>query len=123
MAYSVAFPSPRMEKIVGQREAEVQNGLISNETYDVNEKKLMRKIDWRIIPLMFFCYLLQFLDKVLINVRFFLILKSSGNTAQLTLTVCERYGRAKRPTYGRPGLFLDGDSIFYWLYNLRVPAR
>jgi len=33
----------------------------------VDEKKLYRRIDWHIMPLMFFCYLLQFLDKVLIN--------------------------------------------------------
>ncbi|KAH8880125.1 allantoate permease [Thozetella sp. PMI_491] len=31
------------------------------------EKKLVRKIDWRIVPLMWACYCLQFLDKVLIN--------------------------------------------------------
>lgn len=34
----------------------------------VNEKQLLRKIDWRIIPIMFACYTMQFLDKVLINV-------------------------------------------------------
>jgi hypothetical protein len=33
----------------------------------VDEKRLYRRIDWHIMPLMFFCYLLQFLDKVLIN--------------------------------------------------------
>lgn len=32
-----------------------------------NERALIRKIDNRIIPLMFCCYLMQFLDKVLIN--------------------------------------------------------
>lgn len=34
----------------------------------VNEKQILRKIDWRIIPIMFACYTMQFLDKVLINV-------------------------------------------------------
>lgn len=33
----------------------------------VDERTLYRRIDWHIMPLMFFCYLLQFLDKVLIN--------------------------------------------------------
>ena len=33
----------------------------------VDEKMLYRRIDRHIMPLMFFCYLLQFLDKVLIN--------------------------------------------------------
>jgi hypothetical protein len=31
-------------------------------------KALRRKIDWRIVPLMFCCYTMQFIDKVLINV-------------------------------------------------------
>jgi sugar phosphate permease len=31
------------------------------------EKKLVRKIDWMIVPLMWFCYFLQYLDKTLIN--------------------------------------------------------
>lgn len=29
---------------------------------------LRRKIDWHIVPLMFLCYTMQFLDKVIINV-------------------------------------------------------
>lgn len=33
-----------------------------------NEKQLLRKIDWRIVPIMFACYTMQFIDKVLINV-------------------------------------------------------
>lgn len=32
-----------------------------------DEKKLRRKIDWMIMPLMFCCYCLQYLDKTLIN--------------------------------------------------------
>ncbi|KIW99684.1 uncharacterized protein Z518_11097 [Rhinocladiella mackenziei CBS 650.93] len=31
------------------------------------DSKLLRRIDWRIVPIMFACYFLQFLDKVLIN--------------------------------------------------------
>jgi hypothetical protein len=34
----------------------------------VNLKALRRKIDWHIVPIMFACYVLQFLDKVVINV-------------------------------------------------------
>ncbi|KAK3182004.1 hypothetical protein K4F52_006743 [Lecanicillium sp. MT-2017a] len=33
----------------------------------VNLTALRRKIDWRIVPLMFCCYTLQFLDKVILN--------------------------------------------------------
>jgi hypothetical protein len=40
---------------------------------DVSEQidltALRRKIDWHIVPLMFLCYTLQFLDKVILNVR------------------------------------------------------
>jgi len=31
---------------------------------------LRRKIDWHIVPLMFMCYTMQFLDKVILNVSF-----------------------------------------------------
>ena len=31
-------------------------------------KRLRRKIDWRIVPIMFCCYTMQFIDKVLLNV-------------------------------------------------------
>ncbi|OAQ60344.1 allantoate permease [Pochonia chlamydosporia 170] len=34
---------------------------------EVNLGKLRRKIDWRIVPLMFCCYTMQFLDKVIYN--------------------------------------------------------
>ncbi|TDZ15397.1 Thiamine pathway transporter THI73 [Colletotrichum orbiculare MAFF 240422] len=32
-----------------------------------DERRLKRKVDWRIVPLMFACYILQYLDKTLIN--------------------------------------------------------
>jgi hypothetical protein len=35
---------------------------------NVDLKSLRRKIDWRILPIMFLCYTMQFLDKVNINV-------------------------------------------------------
>lgn len=34
----------------------------------VNLSALRRKIDWHIVPLMFLCYTMQFLDKVILNV-------------------------------------------------------
>ncbi|KAI1847722.1 hypothetical protein JX266_006217 [Neoarthrinium moseri] len=34
---------------------------------EIDEKKLVRKIDWWIVPLMWACYNLQYLDKTLIN--------------------------------------------------------
>ena len=41
---------------------------LSGSIYDISERALIRRIDYRIVPLMFFCYLMQFLDKVIINV-------------------------------------------------------
>jgi hypothetical protein len=38
------------------------------ETDIVDIKRLRRKVDWRIVPLMFGCYTMQFLDKVILNV-------------------------------------------------------
>jgi hypothetical protein len=35
----------------------------------VNEAKLIRKIDWSIIPILMAAYFLQFVDKVIYNVR------------------------------------------------------
>lgn len=40
----------------------------NNSGSSINEKQLLRKIDWRIVPIMFACYTMQFIDKVLINV-------------------------------------------------------
>lgn len=38
----------------------------NNVTVDIDA--LRRKIDWHIVPLMFCCYTMQFLDKVILNV-------------------------------------------------------
>lgn len=40
--------------------------VVSEEVPD--ETALMRRIDWRILPVMFLTYFLQFLDKVSLNV-------------------------------------------------------
>ena len=37
------------------------------ETSSVDIRALRRKIDWHIVPLMFGCYTMQFLDKVILN--------------------------------------------------------
>ncbi|KAK1961163.1 major facilitator superfamily transporter [Colletotrichum sublineola] len=38
-----------------------------DDTASVDMNALRRKIDWRIVPLMFLCYTMQFLDKVILN--------------------------------------------------------
>lgn len=39
-----------------------------SETSNVDLVALRRKIDWHLLPFMFCCYILQFLDKVMLNV-------------------------------------------------------
>ena len=43
---------------------------------DVDEKSLMRKVDWTLMPLMFLCYFLQYSDKTLINYAVWTVLIS-----------------------------------------------
>lgn len=50
----------------------VQESSVGNDAYPIpasDSKALRRKIDWHIIPIMFCCYTMQFIDKVLLNVR------------------------------------------------------
>jgi hypothetical protein len=42
------------------------------ESAGIDLVALRRKIDWHIVPIMFACYTLQFVDKVVINVCLFL---------------------------------------------------
>lgn len=44
------------------------HGHTDAESADIDLAALRRRIDWRIVPIMFACYILQFLDKVVINV-------------------------------------------------------
>ncbi|KAL6914725.1 hypothetical protein FSST1_012485 [Fusarium sambucinum] len=45
----------------------VQNRDAAGASHDVDIDKMRRKIDWHIVPLMFCCYTMQFLDKVILN--------------------------------------------------------
>lgn len=38
----------------------------------ISIQALRRKVDWHIVPLMFGCYTMQFLDKVILNVSAFM---------------------------------------------------
>ncbi|KAI9901930.1 hypothetical protein N3K66_003747 [Trichothecium roseum] len=60
-AYPPSYDSPPSSDAgTGEvREQQQQDGQVLSEAY--------RKVDWTIMPLMFLCYLLQFLDKVIIN--------------------------------------------------------
>lgn len=39
-------------------------------TLTMDDKRLIRRVDWQIMPIMFFTYFLQMIDKISINVCF-----------------------------------------------------
>jgi hypothetical protein len=48
----------------------LKNNVGGGETVHVDDKKLMRRVDWMLMPLMFACYYLQYTDKTLsVSVR------------------------------------------------------
>jgi hypothetical protein len=65
-----------------------------------SDRALLRRIDWRILPIMFLTYFLQFLDKVSLNVD-----SPSAvyqGVASLTAAlVCQHHGSTERPGHGR----------------------
>jgi len=52
-------------------------------TEEVDTRHLRRRIDWRILPIMFLCYTVGFIDKVALNVS---IVTSPASPAQYMLT-------------------------------------
>ena len=56
----------------------------------VNSRELLHKIDWKIIPIAFACYTMQFLDRANINVG--VVLFISGFEANFCTIVCGCYG-------------------------------
>ena len=47
---------------------DANRGLDGIQATESELRKLRRKIDWHIVPMMFCCYTMQFLDKVILNV-------------------------------------------------------
>jgi len=70
MSTTMGKQPSNMEKPV---DIEATDSLNNVRTFDVgqsdsiNTASVYRKVDWRIVPLMFLCYFLQFLDKMLVN--------------------------------------------------------
>lgn len=62
-------------------------GATHGPSAEVNMKALRRKVDWQIVPLMFLCYTMQFLDKVSLNVRSISVLTISDCTICLTFVL------------------------------------
>lgn len=66
--------SPSTSPIAANEDLDVAFKYIKNasdgdvDSSSVNLAALRRKVDWHIVPVMFLCYTMQFLDKVNINV-------------------------------------------------------
>ena len=62
---SIADPEKEANPIISTNnlEGSGSTSLASNYVFGVNEKKLVRKIDWKIIPGVIILYLLSFLDR------------------------------------------------------------
>lgn len=65
--------SPRKESITESFQSVYSTATIEKDISDlspvaISEKKIIRKIDWSILPILFCAYFLQFLDKVVYNV-------------------------------------------------------
>lgn len=74
----------------------LQSNVAEGEAQAVDEKALVRKIDWMIMPLMFCCYFLQYLDKTLIN---YAVCFASSTTCKNRLTLHRLlWGFVKIPT-------------------------
>ncbi|PHH58501.1 hypothetical protein CDD82_2943 [Ophiocordyceps australis] len=80
----------------------------------VNMDALRRRIDWRIVPLMFGCYTMQFLDKVILNVSR-PALACLARTAWLTASaVCRRHGHIQGPASQGQRVFQCGHLFVCW---------
>jgi len=82
---------------------------------DISSKKLRRKIDRHVVPIMFACYLLQFLDKVMINVSGKIRpLGPSEQSSHLEFClVCRHHGPPDRPEDVRGTILLDSDCLLH----------
>lgn len=78
------------------------SGVVAGSIDTVDDKTLYRKIDWHIMPLMFLCYLLQFLDKVLINYANIVRTERMIEGFQQSLTLATD-GHDNLAQHGRPG--------------------
>lgn len=61
----------------------------TSDDESINPRKLLWKIDWKIVPIACACYTMQFIDKANINVGFLLI---NSFKAEYGVLVCSRYG-------------------------------
>lgn len=84
----------------------------------IDEKKLLRKIDWSIIPVLMAAYFLQFLDKVVYNVSHSYMLSYLSLMSYAIVRKC--HGNAKRHQDARQSILMGSHSVFPRIHNRRV---
>lgn len=87
----------------------------SHDANSISIKALRRKVDWRIVPVMFGCYTMQFLDKVILNVSYNNIKQHRTNR----LSVLSRHGYSKGPASCWQRLLEHRDVPLCWFAMLR----
>lgn len=93
---------PNVDYNDDQKDRQVQHGSSSSENEelggvnDINEKALLRKIDFRLLPAVGILYLLSFLDRSNVaNARI------EGLADDLGMSESGRRGRRKEPSYSK----------------------
>ena len=85
-----------------EREATIDQDVYGPEDHGPEDhaslRKIFRKIDWRVIPLLFLCYLMGFVDKVAYNVSERIVKLDTHNSD--AFTVCRGYGYERGPGSG-----------------------
>lgn len=84
---------------------------------DIDEDQIVRKVDWKILPIMLACYILQFVDKVAINVSPHISYSRVGSRTDHEI-VQQRHGHSGRSEDERKRLLLDGDLLFHLVHGL-----
>lgn len=99
---------------------------------EIDEKNLVRKIDWRIVPIMFACCTIQFVDKILLNARFSplcLEIPPSASSFALTLfsgcgiLVCRRDGSPEGSQSHGQRVHLGGNIFSHCVFDRRSADR
>ncbi|KAI9747657.1 MAG: hypothetical protein M4579_007421 [Chaenotheca gracillima] len=98
----------KKEVVIAHGDADAAFGFLKSEGEVIDlggasERALVRKIDWMIVPLMWACYFLQYLDKTLINYAAVMGLKEDTNIStnqfsQLALVFYVTYLVCEMPT-------------------------
>lgn len=85
---------------------------------DVDEKQLMRKVDWRLMPLMLMCYYLQYTDKTLSTYP----VHDNVTWLKRSSQLCGINGYRRRYQYAGEWLLSSGYGLLYILSGLRASS-